>query len=75
VRTRRSNIGWCSDGLEVTCWSRENVRDEFIIDVRVSGIILWHSVVNAGISGSHIRDMMLEAVERRLGTLKGTSPR
>jgi transposase InsO family protein len=42
-------------------------RGAFIIDAYDREIIAWRAVVNAGISGSDIRDIMLEAVERRFG--------
>ncbi len=61
----RSNLRWCSDGLEFTCWNGEVVRLAFIIDAFDWEIISWAAVANAGISGSDIRDMMLEAVEKR----------
>ena len=28
----RSNLRWCSDGFEFTCWNGEVVRGAFIID-------------------------------------------
>jgi len=43
------------------------VRGAFIIDAHDREIIASRAVVNAGISGSNIRDIMLEAVERRFG--------
>jgi transposase InsO family protein len=67
VITMRSNIRWCSDGFEFTCWNGEIVRGAFIIDAQDREIIAWRVVVNAGISGGDIRDMMLEAVEQRFG--------
>jgi putative transposase len=60
-----SNLRWCSDGLEFTCWNGEVVRMAFIIDAFDREIIAWTAVANAGISGSDIRDIMLEAVETR----------
>ena len=54
----RSNLRWCSDGLEFACWNGE--------------IISWRAVANAGISGSDVRDMLLEAVENRFGTHRAT---
>ena len=66
----RSNLRWCSDGFEFTCWNGEVVRGAFIIDAHDREIIAWRAVVNAGISGSDIRDLMLEAVERRFGTYR-----
>ena len=38
------------------------------IDAHDREIISWRAVANAGIGGSDVRDMMLEAVERRFGT-------
>ena len=28
----RSNLRWCSDGLEFTCWNGEVIRLAFLID-------------------------------------------
>ncbi|WP_244426287.1 IS3 family transposase, partial [Rhizobium mesoamericanum] len=67
VMVMRSNLRWCSDGLEFTCWNGEVIRLAFIIDAFDREIISWAAVANAGISGSDIRDMMLEAVEKRFG--------
>jgi transposase InsO family protein len=74
VVTMRSNIRWCSDGFEFTCWNGDVVRGAFIVDAHDREIISWRAVVNAGISGSDIRDMMLEAVERRFGAYKTPNP-
>jgi len=63
----RSNIRWCSDGFKFTCWNGDVIRGAFIIDAHDREIISWRAVVNAGTSGSKIRDMMLEAVEQRFG--------
>ena len=64
----RSNLRWCSDGLEFNCWNGDVIRLAFLIDAHDREIISWRGVANAGISGSDVRDMMLEAVERRFGT-------
>ena len=37
----------------------------FLIDAHDREIISWRAVANIGISGSDVRDMLLEAVERR----------
>src|SRR3954471_4550530 len=63
VVVMRSNLRWCSDGFEISCWNGDLVRLAFIIDAHDREIIAWHAVANAGISGSMVRDMMLEAVE------------
>lgn len=70
VIVMRSNLRWCSDGLEFTCWNGDIVRAAFIIDAHDREIIAWVAVCGAGISGSDVRDMMLQAVERRFGTVQ-----
>jgi transposase InsO family protein len=65
-----SNLRWCSDGLEFTCWNGEIVRMAFIIDAFDREIIAWTAVSGAGISGSDVRDIMLEAVERRFAAIR-----
>ena len=39
----------------------------FVMDARDREVIAWKGVARAGISGADIRDMMLEAVEKRFG--------
>ena len=70
----RSNLRWCSDGFEITCWNGEIVRAAFIIDAHDREIIAWHAVVGSGISGGMVRDMMLEAVEKRCADLRAPQP-
>ena len=74
VIVMRSNLRWCSDGFEFTCWNGEVVRGAFIIDAHDREIIAWCAVANAGISGSEVRDMMLEAVETRFGGYRAPQP-
>ena len=61
----RSNLMWCSDALEFTCRNGEVIRLALIIDAYDREIIAWVGVTNSGISGSDIRDIMLEAIEKR----------
>jgi len=70
VITMRSNLRWFSDGFELACWNGDVVRGAFIIDAHDQEIIAWRALVNASISGSDIRDMMLEAVEARFGNYR-----
>ena len=70
VMVMRSDLRWCSDALEFTCWNGEVIRFAFIIDAFDREIIAWVAVANAGISGSDVRDMMLAAVEKRFGALR-----
>lgn len=73
VIVMRSNLRWCSDGFEFTCWNGDIIRGAFLIDAHDREIIAWRAVVNAGISGSDIRDLLLEAVERRFSALRAPS--
>jgi transposase InsO family protein len=70
VVVMRSNLRWCSDGFEVACWNGDVIRIAFIIDAHDREIIAWQAVVGSGISGGMIRDLMLEAVEKRFGGLR-----
>jgi putative transposase len=74
VIVMRSNLRWCSDGFEIGCWNGELIRVAFIIDAHDREIIAWHAVVGSGISGSMVRDIMLEAVESRFGVLQAPTP-
>ena len=68
VAVMASNLRWCSDACEITCWSGEKVRIAFIIDAFDREVIAHVAVTGAGISGSDVRDMMLAAIEKRFGT-------
>ena len=67
VVVMRSDLRWCSDGFEFTCWNGEIVRSAFVLDAHDREVIAWRATTGAGISGSDIRDMMLEAVETCFG--------
>ena len=67
VAAIRSNVRWCSDALEFTCWNGEIVRVAFALDCHDREAIGW-TATTAGISGEMIRDMMVNCVEKRFGT-------
>ena len=69
VIVMRSNLRWCSDGLEFACWNGDIIRAAFLLDAHDREVIAWRAVANAGISGSDVRDMLLEAVEKTLWQL------
>ena len=69
VATLRSNVRWCSDGLEFTCWNGEIVRVAFALDCHDREVIAWVATT-AGICGEMIRDMMAECVEKRFGAFR-----
>ena len=73
VATLRSNIRWCSDGLEFTCWNGEVVRLAFALDCHDREVISWVATT-AGISGEMIRDMMVDCVEKRFGAMRAPQP-
>ena len=50
----------------LTCWNGEVIRVAFIIDAHNREIVSWKGVANAGIRGSNIWDLMLEAVTNDL---------
>jgi len=64
IETPVSNMRWCSDGLEFTCWNGEVIRIAFALDCCDREAIGWIATT-AGISGEMIRDMMVECVEKR----------
>jgi transposase InsO family protein len=68
VVVMRSNLRWCSDVFEILCWNGDIVRIVFVIDAHDREVLAWHAAAGTGISGSMVRDLMLEAVELRFGT-------
>jgi len=69
VETPRSDMRWCSDGLEFTCWNGEVVRIAFVLDCHDREVIGW-TATTGGITGEMIRDMMIESVERRFRSVR-----
>ena len=63
VVVMRSNLRWCSDVFEITCWNGDIVRIFFVIDAHDREALGWHAAPGTGVSGSMVRDLMLEAVE------------
>lgn len=70
VVVMRSNLRWCSDVFEITGWNGEVVRIVFVIEAHDREVLAWHAAAGAGASGSTVRDLMLEAVELRFGTIQ-----
>ena len=73
VATLRSNIRWCSDGLEFTCWNGEVVRIAFALDCHDREVIAWLATTE-GICGEMIRDLMVECVEARFAAPRAPHP-
>lgn len=73
VQTLRSNLRWCSDGLEIPCWNGEIVRVAFSLDCCDRESMAW-AASTAGISGEMVRDIMLLSVEKRFGSYRTPHP-
>jgi transposase InsO family protein len=71
VATLRSNLRWCSDVLEFTCWNDEAVRLAFALGGHDRGVIGW-TATTAGNSGEMIQDLMIGCAESRFGTVKAS---
>jgi putative transposase len=64
IITIRPNLRWTSDGFEIPCWDGQAVRVAFALDTCDREVMAW-CASTGGISGEMIRDLMLEAVEKR----------
>lgn len=73
VAVARSNMRWCSDGMEFTCWNGEVVRVAFVLDCHDREAIGWVATT-AGISGEMIRDLMIQCVETRFRAFRAPEP-
>ena len=65
-----SNMRWCSDGFEIKCDSGETVTATFAKDCCDREILAWRAWKGKGLAGEPVRDMLVEAVERRFGTVE-----
>jgi transposase InsO family protein len=54
--------------FEVPCWNGEAVRVAFVLDTCDREAITW-TATTSGIAGEQVRDLMVEAVERRFGSV------
>jgi len=54
VIVMRSNLRWCLDGFEFTCWNRGIVCGAFVIDACDREVLAWRAVANSGFSSSDI---------------------
>ena len=66
VAVPTSNTRWCSDGFEFRCDDGDRLRVTFALDCCDREAISWVASPD-GYSGDDVRDVMLEAVERRFG--------
>ena len=66
-----SNVRWCSDGFEIKCDSGETVTATFAKDCCDREIMAWRAWPGKGLPGEPVREMLIEAVEKRFGTVEG----
>jgi transposase InsO family protein len=69
VSVPMSDMRWCSDGFEIKCDSGETVTATFAKDCCDREILAWRAWEGKGLPGEPVRDMLVEAVERRFGAV------
>ncbi len=73
VAVETSNTRWCSDGFELRGDDGERLRVIFALDCCDREAISWVASLH-GHTGNDVRDVMLEAVERRFGQMLPAAP-
>ena len=69
IITLKPNLRWCSDTLQIRCWNGEKVEMGFALDCCDREAMSWVATTGA-ITGEMIRDLMVEAVENRFGSVE-----
>lgn len=70
VAVQASDTRWCSDGFEIKCDSGETVTATFAKDCCDREIMTFRAWVGKGLPGEPVRDMLIEAVEKRFGAVE-----
>jgi putative transposase len=70
VAVTASNVRWCSDGFEIKCESGETVTATFAKDCCDREIMAWRAWPGKGLPGEPVREMLIEAVEKRFGAVE-----
>jgi putative transposase len=71
VAVAQSDTRWCSDGFEIRCDNGQIVSGAFTKDCCDREIIAWRAWSGRGLPGEPIREMLIEAVEARFGSVEG----
>ena len=71
VAVGQSDLRWCSDGLEIKCDSGQTVTATFAKDCCDREIMAWRAWEGKGLPGEPVREMLIEAVEKRFGDVEG----
>lgn len=70
VSVTSSDLRWCSDGLEIKCDSGQTVTATFAKDCCDREVMAWRAWEGKGLPGEPVREMLIEAVERRFGAVE-----
>ena len=70
VAVAASDVRWCSDGFEIRCDSGEIVTAAFTKDCCDREILAFRAWEGKGLPGEPVREMLIEAVEKRFGTVE-----
>ena len=70
VAVQRSDLRWCSDGLEIKCDSGQTVTATFAKDCCDREVMAWRAWEGKGLPGEPVREMLIEAVEKRFGAVE-----
>jgi putative transposase len=65
-----SDLRWCSDGFEIKCDSGQTVTATFAKDCCDREIMAWRAWEGKGLPGEPVREMLIEAVEKRFGAVE-----
>ena len=74
VAAEQSNRRWCSDGFEIGCESGQFVTAAFAKDCCDREIMAWRAWEGRGLRGEPVREMLIEAVEKRFGSVEAIGP-
>lgn len=70
VAVSASDQRWCSDGFEIKCDSGQTVTATFAKDCCDREIMAWRAWEGKGLPGEPVREMLIEAVEKRFGSVE-----
>ena len=71
VAVAHSDMHWCSDGFEIRCDSGQTVTATFTKDCCDREILAYRAWEGKGLPGEPVREMLIEAVEKRFGDVDG----
>ena len=70
VSVQVSDTRWCSDGFEIKCDSGQTVTATFAKDCCDREIMAFRAWEGKGLPGEPVREMLIEAVEKRFGAVE-----